>query len=84
MLVSQLFTTGFLLPERIRKPWTPEVSTRAGLGYVVIDDATLRKTGHSTEETKYAWITEESGYSIKVLFIGKRLRYILPWEHLIK
>jgi len=72
---------GFWLPERVWEPWLPEVLGRAGLEYVVIDDATLRKTGWSSEKTKYAWITEESGYVIKVLFIDEKLRYILPWEH---
>lgn len=72
---------GFWLPERVWEPWLPEVLAKAGLEYVVIDDATLRKTGFSHEKTKYAWITEESGYSVKVLFIDEKLRYILPWEH---
>ncbi|MEM0224389.1 MAG: alpha-amylase/4-alpha-glucanotransferase domain-containing protein [Desulfurococcaceae archaeon] len=72
---------GFWLPERVWEPWLPEVLAKAGLEYVVIDDSTLRKTGFSHEKTKYAWITEESGYSVKVLFIDEKLRYILPWEH---
>jgi len=71
---------GFWLPERVWEPWLPEVLGRAGLEYVVIDDATLRKTGWSSEKTKYAWLTEESGYVVKVLFIDEKLRYILPWE----
>ncbi|MEM0368035.1 MAG: hypothetical protein QXY26_07850 [Ignisphaera sp.] len=79
--LSGLKPTSFWLPERIWEPWIPEVLARAELEYVVIDDATLRKTGHSTEKTKYAWITEESGYSIEVLFTDERLRYILSWEY---
>lgn len=79
--LSGIKPRGFWLPERVWEPWIPEVLAKSGLEYVVIDDATLRKTGHSVEKTKYAWITEESGYSIKVLFIDEKLRYILPWEH---
>lgn len=72
---------GFWLPERVWEPWLPEVLAKAGVEYVVIDDAVLRKTGFSPEKTRYAWITEESGYPVKVLFIDEKLRYILPWEH---
>lgn len=72
---------GFWLPERVWEPWLPEVLAKSGIEYVVIDDSTLRKTGLSQDKTRYAWITEESGYSVKVLFIDERLRYILPWEH---
>lgn len=79
--ISGFKPRGFWLPERVWEPWLPEVLAKAGLEYVVIDDATLRKTGFSAEKTKYAWITEESGYSVKVLFIDEKLRYILPWDH---
>lgn len=79
--LSGIRPRGFWLPERVWEPWLPEVLAKANIEYVVVDDAVLRKTGHSTEKTRYAWITEESGYMVKVLFIDEKLRYILPWEH---
>lgn len=79
--LSGIKPAGFWLPERVWEPGLPEILAKAGIEYVVVDDAVLRKTGLSLERARYAWITEESGYSVKILFIDERLRYILPWEH---
>ena len=79
--LSGVRPVGFWLPERVWEPWLPEVLSKAGIEYVVVDDAVLRKTGLSAEKARYAWLTEESGYPVKVLFIDERLRYTLPWDH---
>jgi hypothetical protein len=41
---------------------------KACLEYVLVDDATFRKTEWSQERSRYAWIVEESSYAVKVLF----------------
>lgn len=71
---------GFWLPERVWEPWLPEVLAEAGVEYVLLDDAVLRKSGYPQEFSRYAWLTEESGSPINVVFIDEKLRYILPWE----
>ena len=71
---------GFWLPERVWEPWLPEVLADAGVEYVLVDDSVLRKSGYPQELSRYAWITEESGRAVKVVFIDEKLRYILPWR----
>ncbi|MEM0199324.1 MAG: alpha-amylase/4-alpha-glucanotransferase domain-containing protein [Desulfurococcaceae archaeon] len=78
--LSGIRPRGFWLPERVWEPWLPEVLASAGIEYVLLDDAVLRKSGYSQDYSKYAWITEESGLPVKVFFIDEKLRYILPWE----
>lgn len=71
---------GMWLPERVWEPSLPEPLVRNGIEYIFIDDSTLYRVGRSSEDTYYAWLTEESGYSMKVFFIDTGLRYILPWR----
>lgn len=71
---------GMWLPERVWEPSLPEPLVRNGLEYVFIDDSTLYRAGRSSEDTYYAWLTEESGYPMKIFFIDTGLRYVLPWR----
>ncbi|MEM1644109.1 MAG: glycoside hydrolase, partial [Desulfurococcaceae archaeon] len=72
---------GFWLPERVWEPSIVEALADNGIEYVLIDDSTLYRSGRGREESMYAWITENSGRRLKVLFIDTELRYVLPWRH---
>lgn len=71
---------GLWLPERVWEPSLPEPLAKNGIEYVVLDDSTLYKSGRGGEDSLYAWITEDGGYPLKLLFIDTQLRYILPWR----
>ncbi len=71
---------GMWLPERVWEPSLPEPLARNGIEYVVIDDSTLYRGGRGGNDSLYAWITEDGGHPLKILFIDTQLRYILPWR----
>ncbi|MFZ8782596.1 MAG: alpha-amylase/4-alpha-glucanotransferase domain-containing protein [Desulfurococcaceae archaeon] len=78
--ISGIRPRGVWLPERVWEPWMPETMARAGVEYTLVDDAVLVKSGYPRDSALYAWIVEEGGYSVKVLFIDEGVRYILPWK----
>ncbi|MEM0355730.1 MAG: alpha-amylase/4-alpha-glucanotransferase domain-containing protein [Desulfurococcaceae archaeon] len=71
---------GFWLPERVWEPSITEILGKAGIDYVLIDDSTMLRAGYSDQSGYYAFLMEESGYRVKVLFIDTGLRYVLPWR----
>jgi hypothetical protein len=71
---------GMWLPERVWEPDLVGYLARNGVEYVLVDDSTLSRTGRGGNDSLYPWLTEDSGYSVKVFFIDTALRYILPWE----
>ncbi len=71
---------GFWLPERVWEPSLPVALARNRIEYVILDDSTLYRAGRSRDDALYAWVTEDSGYPLKLLFIEAQLRYILPWR----
>ncbi len=71
---------GLWLPERVWEPNIVEPLARNGIEYVVVDDSILYRSGRSGDDSLYAWVTEDSGYMVKMLFIDTSLRYILPWR----
>ncbi|MEZ0394417.1 MAG: alpha-amylase/4-alpha-glucanotransferase domain-containing protein [Desulfurococcaceae archaeon] len=82
-LAEELFgfrPRGFWLPERVWEPWLPKVLATNGIEYVLLDDSLLTRAGKPEELATRAWQTEYGGYTVKVLFIDTRLRYILPWN----
>lgn len=68
---------GMWLPERVWEPSLPETLVKNGIEYVILDDTTFQRKDN---DTLYAWVTEDSGYLLKLLFIDTKLRYILPWR----
>ncbi len=71
---------GMWLPERVYEPSLPKTLSENGIEYVLVDDSTLYRAGHSHEDSYYAWLTEEGGHPLKVFFIEAGLRYVLPWR----
>jgi hypothetical protein len=70
---------GCWLTERIWEPHLPLTLARAGLEYVIVDDAHFKSTGFSTEEMRGFFLSEEDGSYIRIFPIDKRLRYLIPF-----
>jgi hypothetical protein len=70
---------GCWLTERIWEPHLPLTLSRAGLEYVVVDDAHFKSTGFSTEEMRGFFLSEEDGAYIRIFPIDKKLRYLIPF-----
>jgi len=71
---------GLWLPERVWEPSLPQPLALNGIEYVLIDDSTLYRAGRGEPDNYYVWLTEESGYRLKIFFIDTGLRYVLPWR----
>lgn len=71
---------GMWLPERIWEPNIVEALARNGIEYVLLDDSTLYRGDRGGDDSLYAWMTEDSGYRLKLFFIDTQLRYVLPWR----
>jgi len=70
---------GCWLTERIWEPHLPLTLSRAGLEYVVVDDAHFKSTGFGTDEMRGYFLSEEDGAYIRIFPIDKRLRYLIPF-----
>lgn len=70
---------GFWLAERVWEPSIVEPLAVNGIEYTILDDYILPKIV-GRDEAGYAWLTENDGCRLKVLFVDERIRYILPWE----
>ncbi len=70
---------GCWLTERIWEPHLPLTLSRAGLEYVVVDDAHFKSTGFATEGMRGYFLSEEDGSYIRIFPIDKRLRYLIPF-----
>ena len=79
-LVGEYPLKGFWLPERFWDQTIPSVISRFGYEYVFIDDQLLYMKGMGWSDSKYLWITEDSGKPIKLFFIDTEIRYKLPWS----
>ena len=71
---------GCWLTERIWEPHLPLTLSRAGLEYVIVDDAHFKSTGFSIEEMRGFFLSEEDGDYIRIFPIDKRLRYLIPFS----
>jgi hypothetical protein len=71
---------GCWLTERIWEPHLPLTLSRAGLEYVVVDDAHFKSTGFRTEEMRGFFLSEEDGSYIRIFPIDKKLRYLIPFK----
>lgn len=81
--VQRLFRTaptGAWLAERIWEPHLPRPIRKAGLDYTLIDDTHFVAAGFKQEELFGYFVTEEQGYTLKLVPTQKRLRYLIPWQ----
>ncbi len=79
-LIGDYPLKGFWLPERFWDQTIPPVISRFGYEYVFVDDQLLYSKGMKWGDSKYLWITEDSGKPVKLFFIDTEIRYKLPWS----
>jgi hypothetical protein len=79
-LIGDYPLKGFWLPERFWDQTIPSVISRFGYEYVFVDDQLLYSKGMKWSDSKYLWVTEDSGKPIKLFFIDTEIRYKLPWS----
>jgi len=70
---------GMWLAERVWEPQLPRVLRRAGVEFVVLDDAHFHLAGLEPEALGGYYLTEEQGDTLAVFPISQRLRYLVPF-----
>ena len=70
---------GMWLAERVWEPHMPKVLRRAGVEFVVLDDAHFALAGLEPEDLGGYYLTEEQGATLAVFPISQRLRYLVPF-----
>lgn len=71
--------TGLWLTERVWEPSLVVPLTRAGVKYLMVDDAHFLAAGCEPESLWNCWLTEDQGEMVTVWPISKRLRYLIPF-----
>ena len=70
---------GMWLAERVWEPHMPKALRRAGVEFVVLDDAHFTLAGLEPEALGAYYLTEEQGATLAVFPISQRLRYLVPF-----
>jgi alpha-amylase len=70
---------GMWLAERVWEPHLPKALRRAGVEFVVLDDAHFALAGLEPESLGGYYLTEEQGATLAVFPISQRLRYLVPF-----
>jgi alpha-amylase len=70
---------GMWLAERVWEPHMPKALRRAGVEFVVLDDAHFALAGLEPESLGGYYLTEEQGATLAVFPISQRLRYLVPF-----
>jgi 4-alpha-glucanotransferase len=71
---------GIWLTERVWEPDLPKALAAAGIEYTLLDEEHFHYAGVRDIHTSY--ITEESGFPLRVFPIDKKLRYLIPFRGL--
>lgn len=72
--------TGLWLTERVWEPGLVGPLARAGVRYIMVDDAHFLAAGSQPDELWNYWLTEDQGDTVGVWPISKKLRYLVPFE----
>jgi 4-alpha-glucanotransferase len=72
-------TSGLWLTERVWEPHLPKILKIAGIDYIPIDDTHFLYAGFELDQLNGIYLTEEEGYTLKLLPIQKKLRYLIPF-----
>jgi alpha-amylase len=70
---------GGWLTERIWEPHLPKILNQSGIEYVAVDDTHFIYSGFESSQLNGSFITEHENYSVTLLPISKRLRYLIPF-----
>lgn len=71
---------GMWLAERVWEPGLPSTLHKAGMRYSVIDDAHFKYSGLHDEDLLGYYITEDTGYPLRIFPISQKLRYTIPFQ----
>ncbi|MDF1543511.1 MAG: DUF1926 domain-containing protein [bacterium] len=71
--------SGLWLTERIWEPHLPRLLNESGVKYLPVDDTHFIYAGFEQSQLTGPFLTEESGASVVLLPIQKRLRYLMPF-----
>ncbi len=72
-------SAGLWLTERVWEPHLPKILNQAGVQYLPIDDTHFLYAGFELDDLKGVFITEEEGFTVRLLPIQKKLRYLIPF-----
>ena len=81
--VERLFgfkPSGMWLAERIWEPHLPASIQKAGLEYTLIDDSHFIAAGFKPEELFGYFVTEDQGFSLKLVPTQTQFRNLIPWR----
>lgn len=81
-LIGNYRLKGFWLPERFWDQTIASIISKLGYEYVFVDDQLLYLKGLAWSDSKYLWLTEDSGNALKLFFIDTEVRYKFPWSSL--
>ena len=70
---------GMWLAERVWEPQMPKILRRAGVEFVVLDDAHFALAGLEPDTLGGYYLTEEQGATLAVFPISQKLRYLVPF-----
>src|SRR5205807_4101222 len=70
---------GMWLAERVWEPQLPRILRRAGVEFVLLDDAHFALAGLEPESLGGYYLTEEQGATLAVFPISQKLRYLVPF-----
>lgn len=70
---------GLWLTERVWEPHLPKLLASAGVKYLPVDDTHFLFTGLEHSQLTGPFVTESEGYTVTLLPIQKRLRYLIPF-----
>lgn len=71
--------SGLWLTERVWEPHLPKILNQAGVTYLPIDDTHFLYAGFELSDLTGIFVTEESGLTVRLLPIQKKLRYLIPF-----
>jgi alpha-amylase len=71
--------TGLWLAERVWEPHLPRVLAQVGIDYTIVDDSHFKAVGFVDDELLGYYVTEDQGYTLKILPTSMKLRYTIPW-----
>lgn len=70
---------GLWLTERIWEPHLPKLLAQAGVRFLPVDDTHFIYAGFEHGQLTGPFVTEDEGYTVVLLPIQKRLRYLIPF-----
>ena len=78
--IGKLELQGLWLTERVWEPGLVKPLHQADIKWVLIDDENFELNTYTVRSSFYPVITEDQGYTLKILAINEKIRYLIPWK----